>query len=346
MDVDFSRKERVVGVFVIGVAVILLATIITIGRGKDWFKKYVTYYTTFNESYNLQRDADVKLFNAAIGKVKKITLVGNKVNVQLAILEDFANRIREDSVATVESPTFIGSEFIAILPGGSDTPLVPPEGEIKSREKRSVSDLLDEFQVEKTAKMVVKAAQDLSELAEILRQPEGPLFRVLDNAERITSNVQGITGDIEAGRGTLGALLKSKELIDAIMFNIAKIETTLTNIDQAAAQVPDTITLANENLTMIKDLRTELMTTIQRANTILAAVEANIDKLGTIMANAEQGSQDLPQITQGARYGIQEIREGVENIDKVVQSLQQNVLIRSNLPPEPTGQNTDAGLRP
>ena len=64
------------------------------------------------------------------------------------------------------------------------------------------------------------------------------------------------------------------------------------------------------------------------------------------MANAEEGSYDIPRITQSARYGIEEIREGVENIDKVVQSLQQNVLIRSNLPPEPVGQNTDAGLRP
>ena len=45
-----------------------------IGRGQGLFKKYVTYYTTFNESYNLQTNAAVKLFKTDIGKVKQITL--------------------------------------------------------------------------------------------------------------------------------------------------------------------------------------------------------------------------------------------------------------------------------
>ena len=57
------------------------------------------------------------------------------------------------------------------------------------------------------------------------------------------------------------------------------------------------------------------------------------------------GSEDIPQITQSAKGGIQEIRAEVDNIDKVVQSLQQNFLIRPNLPPEPEGKNIDAGLR-
>jgi phospholipid/cholesterol/gamma-HCH transport system substrate-binding protein len=346
MDVDFSQKEKIVGLFVIGVAVILMATIVTIGRGKDWFKNYVIFYTTFNESYNLQANADVKLFNAAIGKVKKITLVGNQVNIRIAILEDYANRIREDTVALVESPTFIGSEYITILPGRTDSPLIPPGGEINSQEKRSVSDLLNEFEVEKTLKMVVQAAQDLSELARILRQREGPLFRIMDNAERISLNVEGITSDLQAGEGTAGALLKSKELIDAIMYNVAKIENILHSLDQAMAKVPEAVDIAREDLMAVQEMREGVSETIQRVNNILTEVEANIDKLGTIMTNAEEGSHDIPHITRNARHGIQEIREGVEDIDKVVQSLQQNVLIRSNLPPEPVGQNTDAGLRP
>ena len=346
MDVDFSRKERIVGLFVIGVAVILMATIITIGRGKDWFKKYVVFYTTFNESYNLQTNADVKLFNAAIGKVKKITLVGNKVNVRMAILEDYASRIREDTTAIVESPTFIGSEYIAILPGSADAPLIPPGGEIKSQEKRSVADLLDEFEVEKTLKMVVKAAQDLSELARILREREGPLFRIMDNAEHISANIEGITNDIQSGQGTVGALLKSKALIDAIMFNVAKIDSILTSLDHAIAKVPEAVDVASENLQAVQEMRQGVSETIRRVNSILAEVEANIDKLNTIMSNAEEGSHDIPHITRSARHGIQEIRHGVEDIDKVVQSLQKNVLIRSNLPPQPVGENTDAGLRP
>ena len=75
MDLNYSRTDKIVGTFVICIAILLLSTVVIIGRGKDWFKKYVTYYTTFEESYNLEVNAAVKLFKTDIGKVKEITLV-------------------------------------------------------------------------------------------------------------------------------------------------------------------------------------------------------------------------------------------------------------------------------
>ena len=70
MEIIYNRKEKIVGVFVISIALLLLSAIIFIGRGKNWFESYKTYYTTFNESYNLKVGADVKLFKTNIGKVK------------------------------------------------------------------------------------------------------------------------------------------------------------------------------------------------------------------------------------------------------------------------------------
>ena len=148
MDMEFSRIERLVGVFVIGVSMLLLATLVIIGRGKDWFETYITYYTTFNESYNLQENAAVKLFKTDIGTVKKITLEKNRVRVKLVILEKYASRIRQDALAVVESPTLIGSEYISIIPGSAQAPLIPEQGEISSREKRSLTDIFADFEVD------------------------------------------------------------------------------------------------------------------------------------------------------------------------------------------------------
>jgi len=297
MELDFNKKEKIAGIFIIGIAILLLATVIIIGRGKDWFKTYITYYTAFEESYNLKVDTPVKLFNADIGKVKNITLVGDKVKVKLIILEDYQSRIRTDSVATVESPTLIGSEYISIIPGSKDAPLIPQEGEIPSRAKRSIADLLNEFQVEKTAKMVVDAVQEISRIVLLLRDPEGPLFTALDNANKTLAHIEKITRDISSGKGTLGNMIKSRDLLDHIHQNLDKVEDA-------------------------------------------------IETLKTILSNIEKGSHDIPKATQSATKGIHEVRSAVENIDKVVQSLKQNFLIRSNLPPEPKVENVDAGLRP
>jgi len=297
MELDFNKKEKIAGIFIIGISILLLATVIIIGRGKDWFKTYITYYTAFEESYNLMVDTPVKLFNADIGKVKDITLVGDKVKVKLLILKDYQSRIRTDSVATVESPTLIGSEYISIIPGSKDAPLIPQEGDIPSRAKRSIADLLNEFQVEKTIKMVVDAVQEISRIVLLLRDPGGPLFTALDNANKTLAHIEKITRDISSGKGTLGNIVKSRDLLDHIHQNLDKVEDA-------------------------------------------------VDTLKTILSNIEQGSHDIPKVTQSATKGINEIRSAVEDIDKVVQSLKQNFLIRSNLPPETKGENVDAGLRP
>jgi hypothetical protein len=64
-----------------------------------------------------------------------------------------------------------------------------------------------------------------------------------------------------------------------------------------------------------------------------------------ILQNAKKGSQDIPHITQSVSQGIQDARQEIENVDTIIQSLQKNILIRGNIPPEPVGQNTDADLR-
>ena len=252
MELDFNKKEKIAGTFIIVVAILLLTTVVMIGRGKDWFKTYVIYYTTFDESYNLQENASVKLYNANIGKVKKITLVGDKVRVKLAILEEYASRIRSDSVATVESPTFIGSEHISIQPGSADAPLVPEEGEIPSMAKKSISDILTEFQVEETAKKIIKAVQDLSEIAEIMRKPDGPFFAAIDTINKTLSHFEKIIRDIEAGKGTAGGILKSRVLLERILDDLDKLGDILDNIKTASAKTPETIDQVQDNLAAIK----------------------------------------------------------------------------------------------
>ncbi len=161
MEMKFTHREKVVGLFMLSIFFLLLATVFLIGRGKDWFKTYVTYYTVFNESYNLNVNAAVKLSKADIGKVKSISLLDDKVKVELAILKDYAGRIKQDSVAVVESPTFIGSEYVSIKPGSAKSPLLHAGSEIPSEAKKSIGDIMAEFQIEEAAKKLVKTIEDI-----------------------------------------------------------------------------------------------------------------------------------------------------------------------------------------
>lgn len=339
MEMEFSKMERIVGTFIVGVLLLMVTTLVMIGRGKDWFEKYVTYYTTFNETYNLQENAAVKLFRADIGKVREISLEDNRVRVKVAILEKYASRIREDTVAVVESPTLIGSEYIAIMPGSADAPLIAEGGEIPSREKRSLTDLLADFEIEKTATMVLKSMQEVSAVTEILSDPEGPLLRSLNNIARITA-------DLEAGRGPMGLLIKSEDLLQQIVDHIETLGGILANIDTAVAQAPDIMAWTRNNLVLLHDTGQDLRSGIDETRQVLSALQQASGDLQTVMDNLATGSHHVPPITTTFRHGIQEIRQGVEQINRVVDAMQQSVFIRSNLPPEPGPPAMDPGARP
>jgi len=367
MELKYSTKERVAGVFVICSVLLLFITLMIIGRGKDWFKKYVLYYTTFEESYNVQEDTAVKLLDTNIGKVKNVSLLGDRVRVELLILEEYASRIRVGAVATVGSPTFIGSEYVSIKPGkNKDAPLIPENGLIPSAPRRSITDLLEEFEVEKTAKMVVKAAQDISELVHTMRDPDGPLFRILNALAATMVHVEDISRELQAGKGTAGSLLRSNRLISQIHENLNKVGTILDHIEiatatlprkatqidgildqihDAAGKTPGAMDKVQDNLETIQAVGDGLVENIATLKEVLMAIKGNLDAFKVILNNLETASFDVPKVTRSANDGIKEVRESIENIDKVVKSLQQNFLIRPNLPPEPVGRNTDAGLR-
>jgi len=317
MRISFDSRERVVGAFMAIMVILLLTIIVMIGRGKDWFEAYVTYYTVFDEAYNLSKNARVKLFKAEIGKVKSVRLEGDKVKVTLAILKDYAPRIKTDSVATVESPTLIGSEYVSIKPGTPEAPPIPENGTIPSEAKKSLADFMAEFEVEKTAKMVIKTVQGISEIVAHIRDPEGPLYSSLDSMAKALANIEAVTHEIRQGKGSVGGLVHSEGLLQKMYEELNHLDRILKNIEDATAKTPDIMDSVNKNLNMINQ----------------------------ILVNIEKGSQDLPVVTKTTKHGIREIRDGVEEVDKIVQSVQKSFLIRPNLPPEPKGEDIDTGLR-
>jgi phospholipid/cholesterol/gamma-HCH transport system substrate-binding protein len=344
MELNYSRKEKIVGIFVIFIGLLLMSTIIVLGRGKNWFQDYNTYYTIFDESYNLKVGADVKLFKTNIGKVKAIS-VEEKVRIKLAILEKYESRIRANTVITVESPTFVGSEYISIIPGSNDAPMLAPEGEIPSKAKKSISDILEEFEVEKTAKKLVQTLQDIAEFTAALKDPQGPLFSSLENIDKTTQHLETITKGIEDGDGTVGNLLTSTQLLDTILLRLKKIGDILAHISEASAKTPATVDQVQDSLAGVKEITDGVTESVALLKNILTEVEKNMPNIRAILENAEKGSRDVPEITTSVTRIIQEAREEIENVDKVIQSLQNNFLIRPNLPPDPVGENTDAGLR-
>jgi phospholipid/cholesterol/gamma-HCH transport system substrate-binding protein len=314
MELKFSRMDRVVGVFLIFVVALMVGSVVLLGRGKDWFRPTVTFYAEFKENYNLAPGSSVKLFRAEIGHVKNVQLVGDAVRVQMSIFEEYHNRFRQDTVVTVESPTFIGSEFVAVRPGKPDSPLIPPGGTIKSEEKKTLSQIMAEYEVEETAKRLTETIRNLADIVEELRDPQGPLFVSLNSIEKNLKNLETVTTGLKEGEGTAGQLLRSDELINRVNTSMERLDNVLKNIEGATPEVT-------------------------------ANLRESMEKIREITANLEKGSSEIPVVIRTTKRGIQEIRDSVDDINRVVKALEKAPVIRGNLPTKPEGKDLDAGLR-
>jgi phospholipid/cholesterol/gamma-HCH transport system substrate-binding protein len=318
MKLQYSTMERMTGAFILLTLIVFLFTVAVVGRGKNWFRKHVVYYTTFEEGYNLVSGSRVKLLGTDIGSVTDVLLTkGNKVKVRVKVLAEYASRIRANSVATVESPTVIGSEYINIRPGTSKAAAIPPEGLIPTKEKKKFTEYLEEYEIGAKLEHLGKILEDLALITDQLKDPKGPFFGTF-------SNLQQITGTVEAGEGSLGRLIKSDELYEHMDTFVATLQETADHLVRAGVNIEK----GSEHLEKATREAPEMVDKTQELLDRLLKVQVILEKVMT----------EVPEISAQAREGMQEV-------NRILDSVKENFLIRPNLPPPPDSETHGLEIR-
>lgn len=318
MRLQYSTMERMTGAFILLTLIVFLFTVAVVGRGKNWFRKHVVYYTAFEEGYNLVSGSRVKLLGTDIGSVTGVLLTkDNKVKVRVKVLAEYASRIRANSVATVESPTVIGSEYINIRPGTSKAAAIPPEGLIPTKEKKKFTEYLEEYEIGAKLEHISKILEDLALITDQLKDPKGPFFGTF-------SNLQQITGTVEAGEGSLGRLIKSDELYEHMDTFVATLQETADYLVRAGVNIEK----GSEHLEKATREAPEMVDKTQEL----------LDRLLKVQVILEKVMAEVPEISAQAREGMQEV-------NRILDSVKENFLIRPNLPPPPDSETHGLEIR-
>ena len=325
MRLQYSTMERMTGAFILLTLLIFLFTVAVVGRGKNWFRKHVVFYTTFDEGYNLVSGSRVKLLGTDIGSVVEVGLSeSNQARVKIRVLADYAPRIRANSVATVESPTVIGSEYININPGTTNAPPIPPEGEIPTKEKKKLTEYLEEYEVGAKLENIGKILEDLAQITGELKDPKGPLLGTLGSLNHISKTV-------DAGEGSLGRLVKSDELHRQIQDELNAISRLVATLQETA----DHLAQAGSN---IEEGSKNMEKTTRETPEMVDKVQDLLDRLLRVSAIMEKAMVEVPEISTQAR-------EGMREVNLILQSVKENFLIRPNLPPTPESESHGLEIR-
>ncbi|MBI4228566.1 MAG: MCE family protein [Deltaproteobacteria bacterium] len=218
--------EFKVGVFFIVGLLILLAVFEFIG-GIPFLGREYTLKTYFQSVDELREDNPVKLNGVDIGTVSKIKIADSRIEVIMKIKKGVF--IREDSVASIKLTGLLGTSYINISFGSSESPVAAPGSVIASQEPVDINEILGK--VESAVGSLDKAFAAFDVLGE--------------NKEQITkiiNNVNSVLGDLSEGKGTLGKLLKDDSLYEEAKGALANINDISSSVKEGKGTLGKLVT--------------------------------------------------------------------------------------------------------
>ena len=305
MEEGFSRKEQLAGGFLLVLIIFTVVTLLVIAQAKGWFQTQNTYLIKFRQGYNLHQGSLVKMFNAEIGKVALLSITQTterpQVEVTIKVNQEYANLIRQDSVAEVVSPTLIGSEYVEISPGTSGYPRIEPYDSIPSRERKSVTEHLAELASEENIQKFKNLLVNLAQFSEDLKKDEKALLAVLNHANEVFLN-------LSEGKGRLGKLGNQKDFIVQFNQRLDRMERTWSGF-----------------LVEAKTVMVDLKPTAQNLGVFTTSINQEIEPLKAIVANIKAGSEELPDLMDAATGTARSAKETMD-------AIKANPLIRMTAP--------------
>lgn len=244
-----SWAQLRVGLLAIGALILLAALVFTITSQDSFFESRSKIYAYLDTSGGLLKNAPVRLNGMLVGKVEDIQLSGeNKPNriikVTLEVKDSMLASIPNDSKVTVGAENLLGAKLIAIKKGVATTP-ISKGGELPSGSTPELDDIQQQ------------ASQTIAVLQNILTKAEG------------------IVGQVEAGKGTIGKLLVDEELYNRFL-NITK---EIEKLSQNLSGGKGTIGKLLSDDAMYNDVRK----TLSRVDQIVADIQAGQGTAGKLL---------------------------------------------------------------
>jgi phospholipid/cholesterol/gamma-HCH transport system substrate-binding protein len=247
-----KSREYKVGAFVLAGLTAIGGVIFLIGEERQLFKKKLEYQTSFQDVQGLTVGSTVRMGGIDIGKVTKVGYVADasdrKIHVSLAVLEDQIDRIKLDSIASIEGKGLLGDKMLSISIGTAEKGVLPPGGFITAKESEDLAAVMGKFgtlpgKIEKVVDNLERTTAALTD--ETLQK----------DIKGATASLNGVLNSLENKEGYVGKLLsdpKEAERISALTQNLVKVtgelSQTAQGVNQVLAQVRTGPGLAHEVL--------------------------------------------------------------------------------------------------
>ena len=291
-------REMIVGTFIGSVFLVLVVFTIVVSGSKLFSGGTHRLQVHFEKVGGLRRHDSVLVRGVPIGKVKRLKLNEQGVQVELALEEPL--RLRQDYRIKVMNASLLGGMQL-IIDEGHGEPLpedarldgLPPDNVIEDfgslvrdvRESLNAGGILANLQ---------KAVEDIATVTGRLRRGEGTLGRLLSaddtlyqDLQATLANIRAVTERVERGEGMLGKLLAADDTVyNDLQQTIASLRAVSGRLERGEGTLGR---LLSADDTVYRDLAD----TIANLKTVTGRLEAGEGTLGKLLAADDTVYRDL-----------------------------------------------------
>jgi phospholipid/cholesterol/gamma-HCH transport system substrate-binding protein len=200
-----------VGAFVLIALAVFVGSIYALGARARLFEARYTIHAEFVEVGGLKEGATVRLAGVQIGRVSGIYLPsqpGGRVRVDLTIGRQFADRVRKNSIARIETQGLLGDRIVKLTVGTADAPATGAGDTVGSREPQDLTSMVREG---------AGLVETFKETAETARRAVERVDRVVERVEKGPGLAHALIYDEPVALKSLNATLVSTQaLLDRI----------------------------------------------------------------------------------------------------------------------------------
>ncbi len=276
----------------------------------------------------LRNGAEVRLSGKKVGSVRDLIFADqipseataqNNVEIHMEIDGKLdgrpaIERIRSDSEAVLKSAGVLGDNVIDITPGTINGKPIRDNDFIKSREQKSVGDILNAAQTAVTNLNVI--SEDIKSMTGNLRSGKGTMGRFLNDEafyidlDRSVRQAENLLKSIREGEGTAGKLINDPTLYTQAVETVAELRKIS---DQVSSQID------SGKGTLGKLIKDEEL--YNRANSLIGKLDETSTRLERTMARIERGEGNLGKLVNDEKL-YADTRDTIEKLKVIADRLE------------------------
>jgi len=218
------RYELSAGIFLLVSLALFCVSVFVLGREREIFSELEPYYASFKDVKGLAVGAPVRLGGITVGRVANVgfssDLNDNNIHVTLMVNDKYLERIKTDSVVTIETQGLLGDRFLNVSPGLSPKQLLPKNninsdepgdiGQLASQAGKLMTDGVDIFE---NVREIFKEVKDGEGLLHSLifdksgSKSLGDLSEAARSLSDTAKHVDAIAKEIKDGKGSVHSLI-------------------------------------------------------------------------------------------------------------------------------------------